>query len=304
MVTETAARRPGAAALRTGLPAVRVTDPDMARWITTVSEVLREFDRSIDAADRKAEAGLVLGGGGAVTPGGEGVPNLATPPKPVGLQAIAGIGLIALSWDNPFRFYSNHAQARIFRATVDAFDQAIEIGQARYVLYIDDQVAEGTTYYYWVRFESTTQVLGPVSDSISGSAALDPDEVYREVVSWLEGSPLLAALTSDIETPSFITEEIRRLSGLSALLGATIGNHNASRIQTNSTDIVALRAGASGGGTDVFVPGEAPNRFSGDARADAVASRDAYGGDAGNMAWLQDYDDNPDRYILLEYHSA
>ena len=304
MVTETAARRPGAAALRTGLPAVRVTNPDMARWITTVSEVLREFDRSIDEVDRKANVGLVTGGGGAVTPGGGGVPNLATPPKPVGLQAIAGIGLISLSWDNPFRFYSNHAQARIYRATVDAFDQAVEIGQARYVLFIDDQVTDGTTYYYWVRFESTAPVLGPVSDSVSGSPALDPDAVYRDVVAWLEGSPLLAALTSDIETPSFITEEIRRLSGVAALLGATIGSHNASRIQTNSTDIVALRAGASGGGTDVFVPGEAPNRFFDDTRTGAVASRDAYGGDAGNMAWLQDYTDNPDRYILLEFYSA
>ena len=147
----------------TGLPAPRVQDPDLARWIEAVAQRLQQFDGTVQGINQRLAGGAGAAAGPALPV--PGVPSLSTPPKPVQVSAIGGIGKIAVTWGNPFRVYVNHAMARVYRHTADAFDQAQEIGQARYVLFVDENVVAGTTYWYWVRFESTASILGPVSDS-------------------------------------------------------------------------------------------------------------------------------------------
>ena len=210
-----------ARATPTGLTIPRSASAETQRFFEQISQRLMSLDGEI----RRVGGGT--GGGVAAAPAtvpadtGGGVPTLATPPKPLAVEVSCGIGICIVSWANPFRSYSNHGLARVYRHTADRFDESVELGQAPWLLYVDETVADSQTYYYWVRFESTGQVLGPVSDVASGMSALDPEAVYAEVEDWLEGSPLLAALRSDFDSSIVILEEIRRLSGVASLLTAS-----------------------------------------------------------------------------------
>lgn len=282
-------------------------------------------------------AGTTGGGGGGVGPGGtvpvtpggggEPIPILDTPPKPAGVDVQCGIGVCVVSFDNPWRYYANHGRALVFRNTVDQFDTAAEIGQTASFLLVDDDVEDETDYWYWVQYESTTQVLGPVSDSVMGRTALDPEAVYEEIVEWLADSRLLRDLQSPIEPPFFVLNEISRLSAVLNLILASASEANRTaltearaaldeaidanqilisgntiEIQTLQASVSALGAalGQISGATAIFRPGPEPNRFTATTRAAAEALRDDTTRD-GYTAWLAAYDAEQRNYITLHF---
>lgn len=200
------------------LPRVLTDNRDLNRWLQTVA---RELDGLGARVGTGGAATTIVQQGGALPAAGGTVPTLDTPPMPVGLWAIGGLGLIGLTWSNPFRIYANHARTRVYRATVDQFDMSIEIGQAAYLSYLDTDAADDTDYWYWIRWESAQAVLGPPSDSVSARTAVDPERVYDNIEQWLGGSPLLAALRSDIANPTFVTEETRFIAGMISILSAS-----------------------------------------------------------------------------------
>ena len=222
------------------------------------------------------------------------IPFLDTPPTPEGVQALGGIDLVFVSWANPFRFYQNHAHANVYRNSVDRFDTAVVVGTAGYTMYIDDDVEDSTTYWYWVSFTSTASVEGLQSLSAEATTALDVEEIYEEIEDWVSQSPL-ATYLGDLETaPSLalnILEEARRLAGGLGLLtiDGTINEAAAIRVE-----IAAIQATLG-----TFNPGMAPNEFSADTMALAEAARDTQS--TGDSAWLATYTATPTNYIVLEY---
>ena len=213
----------------TGLTSPRVENAELQRFLNQVSQRVEGLSREIGTSlgDRTTGGGTASGGvGPSPTPSGGGflptIPVLDTPPQPVGVEVFCGIGICIVSWENPYRFYSNHARALIYRGTTDRFDESVQIGQAEYFVFVDEtSLEDNTLYYYWVRFVSTTDVEGPLSDVASGTTGLDPEAVYDDLVAWLESSPLAAALASDILNPAFVLEEIRRMAAAVSLIAAS-----------------------------------------------------------------------------------
>ena len=213
----------------TGLTSPRVENAELQRFLNQVSQRVEGLSREIGTSvgDRTTGGGTASGGvGPSPTPSGGGflptIPVLDTPPQPVGVEVFCGIGICIVSWENPYRFYSNHARALIYRGTTDRFDESVQVGQAAYFVFVDETgLEDNTLYYYWVRFVSTTDVEGPLSDVASGTTGLDPEAVYDDLVDWLESSPLAAALASDILNPAFVLEEIRRMAAAVSLIAAS-----------------------------------------------------------------------------------
>lgn len=282
----------------TGLTAPRVENAELQRFCDQLALQINGLAGEIS---RVSGAGRGAGGTGTGTvprPDDDPIPTLDTPPTPEGLEVRCGIGVCMVTWLNPFRFYRNHGLTRIYRAATPTpedrsadvvaptFDTAVEVGTAEWLLYVDEDVQSNTDYWYWVRFESTSQVLGPPSDVAMGRAAIDPAEVYAEIEEWLESSPLLEALRSDANLPTYITEEIRRISGSIALLVAGSADYNRVLIGEIRSEL----------GTSL---GPEKNRFSGATRAAAEGERDTYA--EANPSWLAQYDANPAYAIELSW---
>ena len=90
------------------------------------------------------------------------------PPTPTGFTASPGFGIVFLKWDNPSTKYDNHASTWIYRSRTNDFNTAERIGTDEWILYVDRTVEPDTTYYYWIRWQSTDGVL---SDPASHGAA-------------------------------------------------------------------------------------------------------------------------------------
>ena len=267
-----------------GITIPRTDNTELQRFCEMVVQVLDQHGASLTGlATTSPSTGT--GGGIVPTPSGSLIPVLDTPPKPTGVEVHCGIGLCMVAWINPFRFYSNHATAHVYRGTVDQFDNAAELGMAEWLLYVDDTVSGDTEYFYWVRFESTSQILGPPSESVRGRAALSPAEVYAALRDDLVSSPLAAVLSGGISTPGFVTEEIRRLAAEYSILSASAARANEGAIQR-----LEAISGAQ--------LGPEPNIFTGSDRDACEVARDTQ---ASNAAWLMDYDIDPTNAIELDW---
>lgn len=277
---------PPARGLGGGLPVPRVQDPDLARWLQDVAQWLDQLGGDVgNLEDRPTGRGsTVTVPAAGPEPDTPAIPTLATPPKPKNVSAIGGLEMIAVYWDNPFRDYVNHAQARIYRATVDAFDQAVEVGQSAYVTFIDMNVNIDTEYWYWVRFESTASVLGPASDSATAEATEDPATAVRRVSDAVLNDPLTRDLLSDVDGGPATAAEIRAYGSLISVLTS-----EAQQEQINS-----LESHVQGN------LGPEQNVFEGATKEEAIAALDAYG--VANPEWLEQYDGDPTIEVELRWY--
>lgn len=269
----------------TGLTAPRVENAELQRFCDQlalqINGLAGEIAR-VSGAGRGSGAGTTT----VAPPDDDPIPILETPPTPIGVEVRCGIGVCMVMWVNPFRLYRNHGLSHIYRATVDQFDMAVEVGTAEWLLFVDEGLTGGTEYFYWVVFESTSQVLGPPSDSVSGEPARSPAEVYAEFRDLLVSSPLAAALDSDITLPAVVNEEIQRISSALAFLASSAASDNRRVIGELESAI----------GTDLGPP---PNTFRGATEALAEDARDMQS--TGDAAWLALYDADPNHAIVLRW---
>ena len=152
------ARRP------TGLAAPRVEPSALQQWIDNVTRRINGLDGEItDMAEAVAgaQAGVEL-----ITQAEVGVGACLIAPQPQGVEGFGGIGIVMITWENPLRACSNFANATIYRNTVDDFITATMIGQSQWLSYVDEQVLDDTTYYYWVAWTLTNSSTGPPSESV------------------------------------------------------------------------------------------------------------------------------------------
>ena len=298
-----------------GIPIPRTGNMELDRFLSLAVQRLNSLDSEItrvSSVNSVGGRGTGTGGTRPVIPGENPVPELDTPPKPLNLSVFCGIGLCILEWANPFKYYSNHARTRVFRNTSDDFDTAAEIGQADWILYVDETVQDETGYWWWVRFESTSGVTGPVSDSVNGTSATDPEVFYTNLLATLKADPSVADILSDPEEPTVINEEIIRIASILSVLAAGVDRVGrattnqavtrlATRVTTNEEGIVSNSRSITNlaAVSNVIRLGPAQNRFVADSLANAERLRDSYGVD--NASWLTEYNGNGNLYIILEY---
>lgn len=133
--------------------------------------------------------------------------DYGAPPAPTGLAASGGLGIVFLTWDNPT--YANHAYTEIWREQVtftngvanpSVIGSAIKVGtSAGYVGQYVDSVGAASDCWYWIRFVSTSNVIGPFNAvaGVRGTASLDPAYVLKV----LAGNITLQQLAADLSTP-------------------------------------------------------------------------------------------------------
>ena len=265
----------------TGLTTPRVENAELQRFLDQVAQRVEGLSGEIRSGSPGGTGTSTGGTGGGVPSAPSGgflptIPVLDTPPQPVGIEVFCGIGICIVSWENPFRFYSNHGRALIYRGTTDRFDESVQVGQAAYFVFVDETgLEDNTTYYYWVRFVSTTDVEGPLSDVAEGMTGLDPESVYDELVDWLESSPLLEALQSDILNPAFVLEEIRRMSAAVALIAASAADaadDAATAAQTAADNAQTSADNAQDAADDAQTTADNAQSTADDAETDAAAA--------------------------------
>jgi hypothetical protein len=101
-------------------------------------------------------------------PSSADAPDFTPPPAPTGFAALGAIANILLDWDEPP--YHNHAYTEVWRASVDDLGQAVRVGTTQSFLYADGVGVASGTRYYWIRFVSQVNVVGPFN-AIAGTSA-------------------------------------------------------------------------------------------------------------------------------------
>lgn len=132
-------------------------------------------------------------------PGGKPI-DFTAPPAPTGFVASGGYGIIFLRWNTPQAMYNNHAYTEIWRNTVDNIGTAIRVGTSIGSSFADP-VGASATYYYWIRFVSEANVIGPWN-STSGTqatSAIDVEAILAALSESITESQLYISLRSRIE---------------------------------------------------------------------------------------------------------
>ena len=214
----------------TKIPAIPVVPgqitPEMAKYLTSLAEALEvrlgrkgdERDRAVTVRELIA-AGLVdetfsdtfdlntvtstsLG----IKPAGDSNTTTIMPVTPTGLTASALYRKVLLEWDRPS--YTGHSFTEIFRSDDDVLGNAVFINLTTGRTAVDEVGATGATYYYWIRFVSSTGDVGPFN-SASGTEAVTVNDVTF-LLNVLEGEILAESLTTTLQS------EIDLISGTGA----------------------------------------------------------------------------------------
>ena len=164
--------------MSTKVPALKNIPPKIERELRDTLESMREaqeirLGRRGDPLDRAVtlrelvESGLAkrlserpFNPDGLVDfiPNDDTVGDLTIPPAPTGLEASGAFTEIIVDW-NPAQ-YSNHAFTEVWRSRDDEVGTATLITTTASFI-ITDPVGYDQTYFYWVRFVSTSNVRGP-----------------------------------------------------------------------------------------------------------------------------------------------
>lgn len=202
----------------TKLPAIVATpssaDPQLKKTLDSLIEVVQVLvGRRGDPRDRAVTLRELIGSGlaeelldnpfnpnagtGVVDFGPPSALNDVTiPPAPTGLAVSAAFTTSVLSWDDPQ--FGNFAFAEVFRATSNDISNAI-IADTTTASVWSDSNDYNQTFYYWVRFVSTSDVRGPFAGSVNATTAANISAVMTslsQTLADLPGYNLLATGTT------------------------------------------------------------------------------------------------------------
>jgi len=191
------------------------SSPELRTFLTALSEAveirlgrrgdprdraitLRELVESGLAVDLKAapfDPNNINNGNIGIAP--DTVFNSALPPAPSGFAAAGAYNQINLFWTFPI--YTGHAFTEIYRSTTDNLATANLIGVSSGRAYID-AVGSGASFYYWIRFVSTSSVPGPYNSGSGtlGETAVDVDFLLGVLAEAVGSSQLTTSLQTEI----------------------------------------------------------------------------------------------------------
>lgn len=96
----------------------------------------------------------------------------ARPPQPTGVSATPSLRTITVFWNQPT--YLGHSFAEIWRFDTNTLGNAILVGTATGMSYID-YVGPNDSYYYWVRFVNNGNIPGDFNSTTGTLATTAPD---------------------------------------------------------------------------------------------------------------------------------
>lgn len=178
------------------LPAiVSSLPPDLRRFLDRVREAFGSGANSLVTTGDLVNGGLASldAAGNLVPPSG-----IVTPPAPTNVVATGALTSVIVDWDEPT--YRGHSYAEIWRSTTDDMGTALLIGQSPGAVF-SDAVGSGATNYYWVRFVSVSNTLGPFNGTAGTLGATSPDPGY-----------LLDVLTGEITETQLYTDLAARIN--------------------------------------------------------------------------------------------
>jgi len=100
-------------------------------------------------------------------------PDLSQPPAPTSLTASAAFQTVLLEWSNGNLQFRTFAFTEVYRSTTDVIGDAVLVAVVRGNKHAD-QVDSNSTFYYWVRHVSTSEIRGPFN-ATSGVIATTAD---------------------------------------------------------------------------------------------------------------------------------
>ena len=97
--------------------------------------------------------------------------DVIVPPAPTSLTASGLFTDALLSWNQSTNTapYGNHAFTEIWRSQAEDLSSAVLVGTTNAFIYTDKGLEYDFTYYYWVRFISTSNTPGPWSNMASAT---------------------------------------------------------------------------------------------------------------------------------------
>lgn len=153
------------------------------------------------------------GGGGGILPplNPPDTPIYLPPPAPTNVQASGAMTNIIVEWDQPG--YSYHGYAEIWRAESNVLGNAVLIGTSTSTVYVDN-VGTDVNRYYWIRFMSKWDVLGPYNDTDGtlATTGLDIPYILDQLTGQITQTQLDATLSAEIDQIDVLAIEVSSLS--------------------------------------------------------------------------------------------
>jgi hypothetical protein len=127
--------------------------------------------------------------------------DVVVPPAPTVLNASGLFTDVLLSWNQSTNTapYGNHAFTEIWRSQSEDLSSAVLVGTTNAFIYTDKGIEYDSTYYYWVRFVSTSNTPGPWSNMASATTIENiaaTMAALSETLADLPGYNLLATSTT------------------------------------------------------------------------------------------------------------
>ncbi len=175
-------------------------------------------------------------------PNDDTIGDLTIPPAPTGLEASGAFTEIIINWNTAP--YTNHAYTEVWRSRDD------EVGTATLItttsaFVTTDPVGYNQTYFYWVRFVSTSDVRGPFNQTNGTKADTVEDiaTVMAQLSETLAALPGYSVLTNADSTNAAniatVTGNVSTLQTTVNSHASTLTSHTAS-INSNSSNVTSL----------------------------------------------------------------
>ena len=180
---------------------------------------LRELIDSGLATDlAKAPYNPNIAGATGFGPATDEVGDVTVPPAPTVLTASGLFTDVLLSWNQSTNTapYGNHAFTEIWRSQAEDLSSAVLVGTTNAFIYTDKGLEYDSTYYYWVRFISTTNTPGIYSNMASATTVENIGATMAalsETLADLPGYNLLATSTTAATIIKSSSEPSTRTNG-------------------------------------------------------------------------------------------
>ena len=180
-----------------------------SQLFSTKNQIDTDTFKKISTLRNKGELASDIVPPGDEDPGG----NLDIPPAPTGLSAAGVFTAVILDWNEPP--YNNHAYTEIWRSQANALGGAVRVATTVGNVYTDE-VGYATTHYYWIRFVSTSDVIGPYNgtEGKEATTAADVSAVMTTLSEEISNMPGFTTLQNDITV---------NVDGVSSSLASALG---------------------------------------------------------------------------------
>lgn len=124
--------------------------------------------------------------------------DLTTPPRPEGFTATGAFATVILQWTRPA--IRNLAYTEIWRADTNVIGSAVRVATSSTEFHVDN-IGASATKFYWVRFVSQANIIGPYNavNGTEAATAVDPGLVLESLTNQITEDQLYTDLSQRID---------------------------------------------------------------------------------------------------------